>query len=115
MAKRKHRGQRERDRLFILHGGRCHMCNGKIWPAREDWELSHVIEWKLTEDDSDENVKPAHKKCHRDYTNKVGNPMLADTERKRAKHNGTYPKSRFKLASRPFQSGRVARNPPERA
>lgn len=85
--KRKSRPPRERARLFQLHGGICHMCGQKV-QVNERWELSHVIEWELTHDDSDENVKPAHYACHRTYTNTDGNPMVAKTLRLERKHLG---------------------------
>lgn len=108
MSKRPSVSRTERARLFNLHGGICHFCKGKIDGVRERWELSHVIERKLLEDDperadSDENRQPAHYKCHRGYTYEEGNPMVARVERKRAKHLGIYPKSPFKLQGRGFQ------------
>jgi len=43
----------------------CHLCGGKINPAVEGWEASHVIRHSLTADNRPSNVMPAHIKCHR--------------------------------------------------
>jgi len=86
--KRKARPPKERARLFLLHEGICHFCLGKIDGVKERWELSHIIEWELTHDDSDGNCAPAHYKCHRNYTYKEGNPMVAKTLEKERKNMG---------------------------
>lgn len=101
IKKRKTISSKERLRIFNLHGGICHFCSGKI-KVNEEWEVSHVIEFRLTQDDSDENRKPAHKKCHRDYTYTEGNPMLAKVERLRLKNMGIRPQPTRKLQSRGF-------------
>lgn len=47
----------------------CHICSGPIWPQKGDaWEADHVLRRVLSEDDSTENLKPAHVKCHREKT-----------------------------------------------
>lgn len=82
--RRKHRSARERERLFLLHEGRCHVCGQKI-KAGEAWELEHIVPWELTHDESDENVKPAHKKnCHASKTKKdVAGIRKADRQRQK--------------------------------
>lgn len=92
MARRKSRNAKERARLFTLHGGICHLCGGRIG-AGEAWEIEHVIEWALTHDDSDENVKPAHVKCHAAKTGKRA-AELAKVNRQREKFMGFRPKSK---------------------
>jgi 5-methylcytosine-specific restriction protein A len=100
VSERKHRSARERERLFLLHGGRCHLCGEKIRPPAA-WELEHVIAWELTRDESDENVKPAHVACHKPKTaDDIRGIRKAD--RQRQKHNGAWPKSRRPLRSERF-------------
>lgn len=98
---RKNFSRTERVRLFDLHGGRCHICSGKV-QVGEAWDLEHIVPWELTRDDSDENVKPAHKHCHKAKTaDDVAAIRKAD--RVRAKFIGAWPKSRTPLKSRGFQ------------
>lgn len=98
---RKHFSRTERVRLFDLHGGRCHICSGKV-QVGEAWDLEHIVPWELTRDDSDDNVKPAHKHCHKAKTaDDVAAIRKAD--RVRAKFIGAWPKSRTPIKSRGFQ------------
>lgn len=90
MPARKRRSARERERLFLLHGGVCHFCGQPIDPVRQGWDLSHVIPWELTRDDSDENVQPAHRDpCHQQHTAKVDQPRIAKAKRQRAAYVGS--------------------------
>lgn len=107
MTQRKHHSRKDRARIFTQRGGLCHLCGGKIDASREAWELEHIVEFALTQDDSDENLAPAHKKCHRDKTSERA-ADLAKTERVRAKFRGEWPASRAKIQSRPFTSTRAA-------
>ena len=59
-------------RLFARDGGVCHLCKRKVL-AGEDYELDHIIPWALAFDDSDDNLRVAHKACHR--TDKTGNDV----------------------------------------
>lgn len=86
---RKHRSTRERARLFALHRGVCHLCNGKINGAREAWDISHDIPLELGGADDDENSKPAHRKCHRKHTSEVDIPLIAKMKRREARNNGS--------------------------
>ena len=67
MTSRKSFSQKERVRLFTLNKGVCYLCNGKI-DAGQAWEIEHVIPWALTRDDSDDNLRLAHVKCHKAKT-----------------------------------------------
>lgn len=97
---RKSFSRKERVRLFDLHGGACHLCQQKI-KVGEAWDLEHIVPWELTRDDSDDNVKPAHKSCHKVKTaDDVAAIRKAD--RIRAKHLGAWPKSKSKIPSRGF-------------
>lgn len=97
---RKSFSRKDRVRLFDLHGGKCHLCDQKI-KVGDAWDLEHIVPWELTRDDSDENVKPAHKSCHKIKTaDDVAAIRKAD--RVRAKHMGAWPKSKAKIQSRGF-------------
>ncbi len=90
---RKHLSTKERLRLFTLHAGTCHFCNGKIDGTREAWDISHEIPLELCGADDDVNRKPAHRKCHRAHTSAVDVPAIARAKRREAKHIGaTKPK-----------------------
>lgn len=97
--------RKDRARIFTAHDGVCHLCAGKIGVA-EAWEVEHVIPFALTQDDSDGNLRPAHIKCHRVKTHQEDRPRISKAERQRAKHLGTWPKSRAPLQSRGFAPSR---------
>jgi len=110
VAARKHFTKKDRARIFAANDGACHICNGKIDGTTEAWEVEHVIPWALTQDDSDENLRPAHAKCHKAKTHGAERAMLNKTERQRLKNMGAWPKSRARMPSRPFPSTREARS-----
>lgn len=102
MVNRRHRSAKERLRLFVLHGGICHFCSGKISERSEAWELSHDIPLELGGNDDDANTKPAHKKCHRAHTSAVDAPDIAKAHRRELKDRGAKVK-KHKWPSRPFR------------
>lgn len=53
----------------------------------EAWELEHVIAFELTRDDTDENLRPAHVKCHKAKT-KDDVRAISKAKRVSAKHLG---------------------------
>ena len=76
----------QRVALFEAHGGICHICKMKI-AVGDSWDIEHVIPWELTRDDSADNLRPAHKTCHKDKTrDDVRGIRKAD--RIKAKHKG---------------------------
>lgn len=95
---------RERVRLFELHRGACHLCDQKI-QVGETWELEHIVPWEFTRDDSDDNVKPAHVKCHKVKT-ASDVAAIRKADRIHAKHIGAYPKSSARIQSRGFSKTR---------
>jgi len=103
---RKHFSRKDRARIFASNGGLCHICEGKIGVG-EAYEIEHVIPYALTHDDSDGNLRPAHVKCHRIKTDQDVT-AIAKVYRIAAKHDGSWPKSRAKMPSRPFQKSRTA-------
>lgn len=105
MSKRKPLNGKERLRIFLLHGGVCHICGGKIHHERgEAWDISHVIPLAIGGDDDDVNRMPAHRKCHRVRTAEQDIPLIAKANRIRAKHIGATTPS-----SRPMPCGRNSR------
>lgn len=102
MSARKHRSFKERTRLFVLHGGMCHLCGGKIEAATQAWDISHDIPLELGGADDDANAKLAHRKCHRAHTAKVDIPAIAKSKRVRAKNMGIRLKPKHRWPSRPF-------------
>jgi hypothetical protein len=67
-------------RLFARDGGVCHLCNRKVL-AGEDYELDHIIPWALSFNDDDDNLRVAHKTCHR--TDKTGPDVARIAKAKR--------------------------------
>ena len=87
MTARRTISAKERLRLFQLHGGICHLCNGRI-QVGEAWEVSHDIPLELLGADDDANRLLAHKKCHRARTSTVDQPNIARAKRRERKHLG---------------------------
>lgn len=108
MPRRKSFSKKERDRLFVLYDGQCHICTGQIRREVEAYEIEHVIPWALTQDDSDGNLRLAHVKCHKTKTHGAERAMLNKTERIRLRHLGAWPKPKgnARLPSRPFPKTR---------
>lgn len=69
------------------HGRICCLCGGPI-AATEAWDRHHVIELACGGTDTPDNWRPAHAKCHRDYTAKVSAPRTAKTRRQGQKNLG---------------------------
>lgn len=75
-------------RIFEAAKGVCHICGGKIDGTREAWDADHVIALEISGDDTDDNLRPAHKACHRAKTSAQDVPQIAKAKRVRAKHLG---------------------------
>lgn len=57
-------------RIWEKEGGVCYLCGKKV-QAGELWDAEHVKAWELFRDDSDENLKVAHKLiCHKEKTDR---------------------------------------------
>ncbi len=72
--------------IFAQHKGICYLCKGKI-SVGEAWDAEHVIPWEISRDDSDENLRPAHVKCHRVKTAR-DRKDIAKVHRIEARHKG---------------------------
>lgn len=85
-TKRSKFSTKRRLEIFVKHGGQCYLCESNIRPG-ETWEVEHILPVGLGGDNTDENLRPAHTKCHKSKTKKdVGSMRKAD--RIRAKHFG---------------------------
>jgi len=105
--------KKDRARIFAASAGVCHLCKGHI-QVGEAWEVEHVIPYALTRDNSDENLRPAHKKCHERKTRGEDIPAIAKAKRREAKHAGfTRPAGR--LQGPPFPKPDKAARRAERA
>ncbi len=109
---RKSFSRRERGRLFALNAGRCHLCDGRI-NIGEAWDVEHEIPWEISRDDSDANLKLAHKKCHAVKTS-ADRKDISKVQRMAAKNDGSWPKSRAPIQSRPFANSRLWTAPIDR-
>lgn len=102
MPRRRKFTDKDRARIFAANAGCCHLCGDKIDGVREAWEIEHVIAWELTRDDSDDNLRPAHKACHKNKTHKQDRPAINRAKRREAKHLGiTTPKQSIPSRVRP--------------
>ncbi len=110
---RKSFSRRERGRLFALNAGVCHICKGKIDGSVEAYEIEHEIPWEISRDDSDANLKLAHVKCHRVKTSN-DRKDISKVQRMAAKNDGSWPKSRAPIQSRPFPNSRLWTAPIDR-
>lgn len=102
---RPHFSRKERARIFALHEGVCYLCAGKI-NACEAWDIEHEIPWEISRDNTDANLRLAHRKCHV-VKSRADAKDIAKVHRIAAKHNGTAPKTRTPLRSRGFAKSRL--------
>lgn len=87
---RRRRSQTARVKIFDAHGGICHICGLPI-EAGQKWDISHLIALAAGGEDTDENCRPAHAKCHRGKGSQTAledMPRIAKTKRQRAAHIG---------------------------
>lgn len=98
--------RKERARLFALRGGVCYLCGGKIDGTTERWEIEHEIPWAISRDNSDDNLRLAHFKCHKVKTaNDAGD--IARAKRRAAKHDGSARKTGWNTRYRKKINGDV--------
>lgn len=82
-------------RLAVFTGanGTCHICGGKI-QVGEAWDVEHVIPLAICNDDTPDNMRPAHVKCHKAKT-RQDKADIARAKRREASHKGARPKTAF--------------------
>ncbi len=83
-----HKKADERGHIFLV----CHICGGKIDPARERWEADHMIARAFGGTEG----APVHVACHREKTSKDDVPAIAKSKRVRDKHYGVRKRSAFR-------------------
>ncbi|MFG1317549.1 HNH endonuclease [Xanthobacter autotrophicus] len=96
MAARRHISTKARVQLFADHGGRCHICGGKIDGIHERWDVEHVIPLELGGADDPLNWAPAHVACHKAKTKKDA-ADIGRARRVHARHIGAKSPSRTPL------------------
>jgi 5-methylcytosine-specific restriction endonuclease McrA len=101
---RKSFNKKQRAAVFESTGGVCYLCKGTI-KVGEAWHIEHKLALSYGGDNEPENLAPAHVKCHAVKTASEAGPR-AKADRLRAKHTGTWPKSKRPLKSRGFDSNR---------
>lgn len=95
---------RIRDRVFLSARGVCHLSGRKIQPG-EKWELEHIQPLSMGGSHRETNLAPALVEAHREKT-KTEASDRAKADRIRRKANGTWPRSKSPLRSRPFPKSR---------
>jgi len=55
-----------RARIFIANHGRCYLCSQKVMD--DDWHVEHVTARGLGGGDDEDNVRIAHRDCHKPKT-----------------------------------------------
>lgn len=94
MSRRRSMTSLRRARIFDAAGGICHICGRKILPG-EPWDAEHKIALEISDDDSDENLAPAHVACHKEKTKKDAR-LISKARSVRAKFIGAHrPKSKL--------------------
>lgn len=77
-------------RIFQEHRGVCDICGDLIDGVREPWDLDHRIPLALGGDDTDDNLRPVHGRCHRGKGSKTSADVaqIAKAKRVQRKHLG---------------------------
>lgn len=81
MTERRSISPMRRLKIFEANGGRCHLCERTI-RAGEPWDVSHDRPLALLGADDGDNLKVAHRTCHKVRT---GEDMAQITKAKRQK------------------------------
>ena len=87
MTKRRPLSRKRRAELFARMKGICHLCRQPIVPPQA-WDVSHVIPLAIGGKDDESNFDVAHRRCHRQWTAKHDQPVIAKTKRIKDKHEG---------------------------
>lgn len=73
--------------IFTRENGMCHLCGMRV-DAGQEWDVSHEIPLALGGDDHGENLRVAHRRCHRVHTAENDVPAIARAKRVEARHLG---------------------------
>ena len=92
---------RVRLRVFERDGGVCHLSGRKI-RAGEEWDCDHITALINGGEHRESNLAPALRDKHREKTAEDV-AEKSKVYRMRAKHLGTWPKSKQKIQSRGFR------------
>lgn len=103
----------ERASIFKRNRGLCHLCGGRIAVA-ELWDVSHDIPLELGGADQGDNLKVAHRVCHRTHTAAVDIPTIAKAKRREAAHIGAKAEAVKPIVSAPFPIGKGRKEHPVR-
>lgn len=95
MTTRRHISTTARVRIFERTGGVCHLCGGRIH-AGEQWDAEHPTALAMGGSDKEEDLRPAHAKCHRPKTAQ-DIADIARAKRREARHIGAKAPSRNPL------------------
>ena len=97
MTARRKISDMQRERIFLANGGVCHLCERKI-RVGEPWDVSHDRPLALLGEDGGDNLKVAHRACHKVHTATEDVPRIAKARRQSAKHIGIKKRSTFACA-----------------
>jgi 5-methylcytosine-specific restriction protein A len=75
-----HKQRDETGRIYLI----CHICSGRLDPAREQWEAEHVLPHAF----GGKDLRPAHYRCHKHKTATVDVPAIAKSKRVADKYFG---------------------------
>lgn len=104
---------RVRLRVFEAYGGRCHWSGQKIKPG-DQWDVDHVVALINGGENRESNLAPILRgKPHKEKT-AADVAVKSKVARMKAKHLGTWPKSRAAIKSRGFPSSRPVWSSEER-
>lgn len=84
MTARRKISDMRRERIFLANGGVCHLCERKI-RVGEPWDVSHDRPLALLGEDGGDNLKVAHRTCHKVHTATVDQPRIAKAKRQSRK------------------------------
>lgn len=89
MDKRKSHTKGQKIDVLHANSGLCHWCEKTINPAREDFEIEHVIALAAGGTDEVSNKRPIHIDCHKEKT-RGDRKVIAKVKRVKAKAEGTF-------------------------
>lgn len=92
---------RVRLRVLLAYDGRCYKSGRKIMPG-DKWQIDHVRALINGGENREANLAPILTTEHTVKT-RADVQEKSKTYRIAAKHNGTWPKSKARIQSRPFQ------------